>query len=143
MFIDRESNVTLSGDVQIGAVEIKDYDSDVRADVTAAGLAVDIQTPDLIGDGVQIAIDGTERRLDMTPLVGGFGYPMRCELEARAAPCYLKQGDSAIVLSGVNGRLRKDEWRIVTVSGIDQAYMALKRESTTVSGTLVVIRTDK
>jgi hypothetical protein len=141
-FIDRESNVTLSGDITIGAVEIEDHDSGVRADVTEAGLNIDDWTRDVIGEGVQIQIVGSGSRLDCTPLVGGIGYPMRLELEARGAPCYIKQGDAAVVLGNVPSRMLADEWRIVTVSGEEEAYFMNQRESTTVSGTLVIVRID-
>lgn len=145
-YIDREHNVTISaGDLQIGAVEIKDHDSDLRAEVTTAGLAVDVNELSLIGDSVQIAITETERRLDTTPLVTAGGYPMTLELEARDTPAFLKQGDSTVVLntdSGMNYRLQADDWRLCTVSGIAEAYFAVQRERTSVSGTLVVTRVD-
>ena len=145
----KRERVTISGDVAVGAgddriggVEIVDHDSDIRANVTQAGLQVEVNNPLLIGDGVQIAIDGTERRLDLTPLTAIFPYPMTVELEARSAPALLKQGDSTITLPGVPYRLTTDSWRVITVSGVEEAYVAVKRESTTTSGTLIGIRLD-
>lgn len=131
-----------AGDDRIGGVEIVDSLTDVRAGVTQAGLQVEVNNTLVIGDGVQIAIDATERRLDMTPLASTFGYPMTIELEARDTPALLKQGDSTITLPGVPQRLPMDNWRVVTVSGAEEAYVAVRRESTSVSGTLVAIRLD-
>jgi hypothetical protein len=152
MRIERENHyiaitsgeITLTnGDIEIGAVEIKDHDSDLRAEVTPAGLAVEDRSPWLIGDAVWIAIDGTERRLDTTPLVGA-GYPMKLELEARDEGCSLKQGDIAITLAagGPNYRLLSDSWRIATVSGANEAYFAVQRYDVAGSGTLVATRID-
>ena len=145
-FIVDNSNVTISaGDLEIGAVEIKDHDSDLRAEVTVAGLAVDVNELSLIGDCVRCTIDSGERRLDLTPLVAGGGYPMVVELEARDSPVFLRQGNAAIVLnttSGLNYRLQADDWRLCTVSGVAEAYLATERERTSVSGTLVACRGD-
>ena len=141
MLIDRESNVTLSGDFSIGAVELKDHDSELRANVTQAGVSVDIWSGDVIGDSLQVAIDDTERRLDCTPLAS-FGYPMRLELDIRDQPCYIKQGDASVSLTGVKAKLRKNDWRIVTMSGVDQSYLAVQTATPTTSGTLVATRID-
>ena len=138
--IDRE--VTFSGEINLGAVEIKDQDSDIRAEVTQAGLAVDVRNADVIGDSAIVAIDGTERRLDTTTLVGVLGYPMTLELEAWNTPCYIKQGDSAVVLPSVMARLQADEWRVTTVSGVEEAYFAVRRESTVTTGNLIATRID-
>lgn len=142
VYIDRENNVTLSGDLAIGAVEVKDHDSETRAEVTQAGLAVEVRNADVIGDAAWVAIDGVERRLDTTSLVSPFGYPMTLELEAWDAPCYIKQGDSTVTLPVIKSRLLADEWRIATVSGVEEAYFAVQRQATTVSGTLVATRID-
>jgi hypothetical protein len=147
--LTKSSRVTVSGDIVlglgdagIGGVEIKDQNTDIRANVTQAGLQVEVNNTCVIGEGVQVAIDGTERRLDMTPLTIPFGYPMTVEIESRNAPSLLTQGDSTITLTGVPYRLTTDNWRIVTVSGVEEAYIAVKRESTTTSGTLVGTRID-
>jgi len=148
-FIERESRVTLSGDFSIGAVEIKDFDTDVRADVTEAGLEVDITyNPSHIGLSAWIALDNTERRLDCTPLVGIHGYPMLVELEAQDVPCWVFQGDNAVALPIFpRARMLADEWRMVTISGVEEAYFATQRNLTAsgvlISGVLVATRIDR
>jgi len=145
-FIDQENDTVVieSGyDTNIGAVEIKDADTETRAEVTTAGLTVDVNNFLLIGDSVEVLIDAIERRLDTTGLAAA-GYPFVVELEARAENCYLKQGNSAITLNTgtrTNSRLLADTWRLATVSGVNEAYFAIERASTS-SGVLVATRLD-
>ena len=145
--IDREqaTSVTVgSGDFQIGAVEIKDADSDVRAQVTNAGLAVDINDPIKLGAAITTIIDGTERTLDATPLASS-GYPIVVELEARDVACYIRQGAVAVSLGSpdaTNVRILEDDWRMVTIDSVNEAYFAVKRESGTASGILSCSRID-
>lgn len=142
MFIDREHTTTISGTgLELGTTSIRDWDSDVRADVTMAGLAVDINDPRIVGDSTYIEIDGTARLLDLTTL-SGVGYPMEVELDARGAGCYMKQGGPTVTLAAVNYRLQADDWRLTTVSGVTEAYFRVIQEDTTVTGVLVATRID-
>lgn len=138
-------NPTISGENLLGQVEIKDQDSDLMAEVTQAGLAVDINDPIKVGHSTYVVIDATERRLDTTSLIDGNGYPLEVEIEAQYAPCHIYQGTSLVTLpAGHLTRIRADEWRLVTISGVTEAYFAVKRESSsTASGLLVATRIDR
>jgi len=149
-FVTRQNFITISGeDLELGAVEIKDNDSDIRADVTAAGLAVDpTYAPSHIGISAWVALDAVERRLDCTTLVGIHGYPMLVELEAQDVPGWVFQGNNAVVLPVLpRARILADEWRLVTISGVEEAYFATQRPLTAsgvlTSGTLVATRIDR
>jgi hypothetical protein len=145
-FIQNSGPVTISGDFNIGAVEIQDEDTSLRAHVTQAGLMVDIGDRALIGLSVYATIGAAQTRLDTTPLVSPAGYPMDLELEAQFAPCWIYQGGSTVnVPAGHLKRIRENEWQLVTVSGVDEAYFACLRESTTstASGLLVATRIDR
>ena len=157
---------------QIGSVSLIDSDTGVQADITAAGLdvnitntnpiyvasssepvyiaasgtldvdVVSITNPVRIGSTVQVAIDSTERLLDTTPLSLRGGYPMWLELEARDEACYIIQGDSLAALSGINYRVLADEWVIVNCDSDDDAYFAVQATDLTSSGTLTATRRD-
>ncbi len=145
-YIHNTSPITISGDFNIGAVEIQDEDTSLRAHVTQAGLMVDIGDRSLIGSSVFTTIGATETRLDTSSLSSAGGYPMDLELEAQFAPCWIYQGGSTVTLpAGHLKRIRENEWQVVTVSGIDEAYFACLRESTTstASGLLVATRMDR
>jgi hypothetical protein len=136
---------TQSGIEQQSVVEIKDNDGENRADVTQAGLTVDVNNISLIGSSTYTQIDATQRRLDTTSLVGTKGYPMDIELEAQYAPWWVYQGGSTVTLpTGHLTRIREDDWRLVTVSRVGDAYFAVLREATasTASGLLVATRID-
>ena len=139
------NSVTVSGEFNIGAVEIEDTDSAMRAHVTQAGLQVDTGDQSRIGISTYQIIDATSRRLDCTPLAVGSGYPMDVELEAQFAPCYIFQGASTVTLpAGHLKRIRENEWQMVTISGVDEAYFAIVRESSsTASGILCATRCDR
>lgn len=143
--IDRAISVTVSGEFA-SVVEVKDHDSEVRADVTGAGLAVDpTYAPAKIGLSVWTDIGAVERRLDLSPLSGIFGYPMLVEVEAIDAPCWVYQGNSTVTLpSQPRARIQEDEYRYVTVTGVEEAYIAaLRTSASTTSGTLIATRIDR
>ena len=140
------TNPTISGVTNIGAVDIIGSDG-TAAGVTQAGLLVDIGDKSEMGDCVYCVIDTTRRRLDTTPLSVSDGYPMDIELEAQGAPCWIKQGNSAITIpAGHMSRILMDEWRVVTVSGVSNAYFSCLLEPSatgyTTSGLLVATRVD-
>lgn len=115
---------------------------------TTAGIAVDVQDPKKIGDCVYVAISNVAAQLDTTPLATAAGvssYPMDLELEAQFCGCWIKQGDSTITLpAGHLKRIVADEWQLVTVSGVGDAYFACLREPSSIaaSGLLVATRID-
>lgn len=139
-------NPIISGVFNIGSVQIEGSDG-TEAEVTEAGLAVDIGDHLQSGDSVYCVIDSTMRRLDTSPLALTDGYPMDLELEAQNAPCWIKQGDSSVVIPGGHlTRILMDEWRVVTVSGVGDAYFSCLLEPSatgyTTSGVLVATRID-
>jgi len=145
-YIHNPGAITMSGDINIGAVEIQDEDTTLRAHVTQAGLMVDIGDESKIGASVFTTIGATQTRLNTTPLVSAQGYPMDVELEAQFAPCWIYQGGSTVnIPAGHLKRIRENEWQVVTISGVDEAYFACLRESTTstASGLLVATRMDR
>jgi len=139
------TNPTISGVTNMGSIIIKDDIDGTEANVTQAGLAVDVSNPIKIGHTAYQIIDASYRTLDTTTLLNSSDYPMVLELEAQYAPCYLYQGPSTVTLpAGHLKRLCMDEWEVVTVSGVDEAYFALVRESSsTASGLLVATRIDR
>ena len=70
-------------------------------------------------------------------------YPIKIELEARGAACYVKQGASTVALAATNGRLKKDERVIIDVNSASEAYIAVQRESADDAGTLIGMRIDR
>lgn len=140
--IDREVSVSLSGvALTMGAVSLVDKDSDVQANVTMAGLAVDVTTPRVIGDSLSVNIDATSTLLDLTSLADG-GYPITVELEARGAAALVKQGSGSVTLPAVAYRIKEDDWRVCTVSGTGEAYFRVQQEDTSFTGVLVATRID-
>ncbi len=96
----------------------------------------------VIGASVSVAIDGTERQLDLTALATGKGYPMTVKLEAVGGACYVLQGGSAVALATVKDRIQRDAIVEITVESADQAYIAVQRETSLDSGTIVATRVD-
>ena len=96
-----------------------------------------------LGAVVTQTIDGTERRLDLTPLVDS--YPISVELEARDAGCYVRQGDSTVTLNATitkNFRIQANGWRRITVESASEAYIAVKQSGAS-TGTLAGGRLDQ
>lgn len=111
--------------------------------VYGSGIDIDDTTPSKFGGSISVAIDNTQRRFDTTSLAGTPAcYPMRIQLEARGAPCFVRQGGSGIVLGGENDRLLADDWSVVTVDSASDAYFAIIAYNSTVSGLLVATRKD-
>lgn len=96
----------------------------------------------VIGASVSVAIDGTERRLDLTSLATGKGYPMTIKLEAVGGACYVLQGGSVVALGSVKDRIQCDAWVEITVEDAAAAYVAVQRETSGDAGTLVGTRID-
>jgi hypothetical protein len=102
------------------------------------------ETKNKLGACVSQTIDGTERWLNCATLSnGGSDYPIKVELEARNASCYIKQGDSSVALAATNGRLLDGEKVIVDIDSASDAYFAVKQESINDSGTIVAMRLDR
>ena len=138
------SAITISGLTPGTAISIADANTATTAQVTSAGLFTKINNPSKIGLTAIQAIDGTERRLDLTALSGTAGYPMEVELESRDASCYIRQGSNSVALrAGIleNVRILEDRWRRITVDSANEAYIAVKQTATT-SGLLVGMRID-
>jgi hypothetical protein len=125
VLIDRESG---TGDTTISGVDITSLYTE--------------ETSLYIGDATSINIDGTQRLLDLTVLINAGDYPAKVELEACGAPCQVNQGDSSIVLAAVNARIKEDEWRLITVESVLNAYVAVQQWDSTMSGVLVATRID-
>jgi len=132
----------ITNKIRMDDVTLVDKDSNVQANVTMAGLAVEVNNLQYIGDSVQGAVSNVEARLDTTPLAVSAGYPMKIELEIREINCFIKQGDSAVILPLYPTRMQANDWRVCTVSGVGDAYFAVRSEVAAESGVIVVTRID-
>ena len=98
-----------------------------------------------VGPSVIQTIDGTERRLDATPLSEVCGYPMRVQLRAVTEGCYIRQGSATVTLHATaaqNASLGAGEWQLMDVTGPGDAHVAVERTGAG-TGTLVATRIDR